>query len=84
MYFLLLFRAKYKEHESLLYQDPFPLIKGTSNQLRVVGRRGVTVIASEQKKRDVDRILTVLKEQISGIRIGYKLQINRSFIINNI
>ena len=40
--------------------------------LRVVGRRGVTVIASEQKKRDVDRILTVLKEQISGIRIGYK------------
>lgn len=40
--------------------------------LRVVGRRGVTLIATEQKKRNVDEVLAILREQIAGIRIGYK------------
>lgn len=40
--------------------------------LRVVGRRGVMVIASGQRKREVDKVLAYLKENIGGIRIGYK------------
>lgn len=40
--------------------------------LRVVGRRGVTVIAQEQKKEDVDEVLAFIKEGIPGIKIGYK------------
>lgn len=46
--------------------------------LRVVGRRGVTVIASEQKKRNVDKVLAYLEEEIAGIRIGYKKEYERT------
>ena len=46
--------------------------------LRAVGRRGVMVIASEQKKRDMDRLLEFLEEQIAGIRIGYKKEYERT------
>lgn len=40
--------------------------------LRVVGKQGVTLTASGQKKREVDKVLVFLKEHIDGIRIGYK------------
>lgn len=46
--------------------------------LRVVGRRGVMVIAPEQKKREVDKILAYLEEAVAGIRIGYKKEYERT------
>ena len=46
--------------------------------LRVVGRRGVMVIAPEQKKRDVDKILAFLEDEVAGIRIGYKKEYERT------
>lgn len=40
--------------------------------LRVVGKCGITVIAAEQRKKEVDEVLAYLKEHVGGIRIGYK------------
>jgi len=45
--------------------------------LRVVGRKGVTVITPGQKKEDVDRVLAVLKEGIPEVKIGYKREYER-------
>ena len=36
------------------------------------------MIAFEQKKRDMDRLLEFLEEQIAGIRIGYKKEYERT------
>ena len=46
--------------------------------LRVVGKRGIAIIASEQKKRNVDEVLAFLEEAIDEIRIGYKKEYERT------